>query len=161
MSESFLDLQLAIDSHGFLPEKALFENWVRHTLLAVEEDVRGVIVRIVEQSEMTTLNNQFRQKNKVTNVLSFPFEDIEGVDYHHLGDIVICANVVEQEAKTQRKPVDAHWAHLVIHGTLHLCGFDHQEEYEAQEMEEVERKIMAELDYPNPYNDSLSHCVLR
>ncbi|NKB64842.1 MAG: rRNA maturation RNase YbeY [Gammaproteobacteria bacterium] len=155
MIDSFLDLQFAtndaINEKGLFPGEEQIENWIRNALIVVDEEVNGITLRIVEKEEMIELNHQFRHKNSVTNVLSFPFDQIDGVEYNHRGDIVICAQVVKDEAVAQGKSVDSHWAHLVVHGTLHLCGFDHLEELEAQEMEAIETQVMECLGYPDPY----------
>jgi len=110
-------------------------------------------VRVVDTEEGCELNNTYRQKNYATNVLSFPFEAPEAIDIDLLGDIVICAPVVSSEAKQQHKPALRHWAHLTIHGTLHLLGFDHIDNDEAELMEAIEINALSELGYPNPYED--------
>ena len=92
-------------------------------------------------------------KDYATNVLSFPFESPIPLPVRLLGDLVICAEVVAHEAKSQGKPLLAHWAHMVVHGTLHLLGYDHIEEAEAEHMEQLERNILAALGYPDPYAD--------
>lgn len=151
MSELTIDYQIATDSLVFVPSEDKVEAWVACALSFIEDCPSSMTVRVVERSEMVELNTQFRNKPSVTNVLSFPFESIAGVDYDHLGDIVICADVVVEEARDQHKSDSAHWAHLVVHGTLHLCGFDHEEEGEAEEMETLETSIMEKMGFDNPY----------
>jgi probable rRNA maturation factor len=117
-----------------------------------------VTVRIVGIEESAELNHTYRGKDGPTNVLSFPFEAPPAIDIHLLGDIplgdlVICAPVVEREAEEQKKETIAHWAHMVVHGVLHLQGYDHIEDEEALIMEGLETKILMELDYPAPYTD--------
>ena len=148
-----LDYQVASSQAG-LPSAAQIESWLTTTLhshLAHAE----LSVRIVDAAESQTLNAQFRGKDKPTNVLSFPFEMPSGIpadDFQHLlGDLAICAPVVREEAKAQQKPEINHWAHMIVHGTLHLLGYDHIEEDEAEHMEQLERNILAELDIPDPY----------
>ena len=102
---------------------------------------------------MTELNTRFRHKEGPTNVLSFPFAQIAGVEEDYLGDVVVCAAVVREEAKVQGKTPEAHWAHLVIHGILHLCGYDHETEHSALTMERHEKKIMEGLGFPDPYTE--------
>ena len=97
------------------------------------------------------MNSRFRAKDRPTNVLSFPYERMPGMPVHHVGDLVICAPVVEREAAEQHKAVEAHWAHMVVHGVLHLQGFDHTDDNEAARMEELETDILAALGFPAPY----------
>ncbi len=109
-------------------------------------------VRIVDEAESRALNHQFRDRDSATNVLAFP-ADSELLDYDCLGDLVICAPLVATEAMAQGKSQDAHWAHLVIHGMLHLQGYDHHTEAQAARMEALEVEILDTLGYTNPYND--------
>lgn len=145
-----LDLQIALD-HSLLPSKAQFQIWCE-TALAHRTGDSELTIRLVDREEGQMLNRTWRGKNYATNVLSFPAEIPEGLlDIPLLGDLVVCVPVVELEAQEQKKALDAHWAHLVIHGCLHLLGYDHIEEDEAEEMEDIERKLLAQLDYPDPY----------
>lgn len=149
-----IDLQIACD--GVLPSEQDFANWVGAALTAGnwdEEIVPQLTIRLVDTEEGTELNRIWRHKDGPTNVLSFPFETMPGVDIPLLGDIVICAPVVRSEAQAQNKTETAHWAHLVIHGSLHLLGYDHIEEQEAVEMEQLETQILQELGYPDPYQE--------
>lgn len=112
-------------------------------------------VRIVDVDEITQLNEQYRQKTGATNVLSFPFEPPPGVPENlcdnMLGDLVVCAAVVAQEAAEQHKLAEAHWAHMIVHGTLHLLGYDHLTDAEAEHMEMEEIAVLEGLGYANPY----------
>lgn len=108
-------------------------------------------IRIVDLDEMTELNTTYRHKSGPTNVLSFPFESDEMDEEILIGDIVICAPIVNQEADAQKKTADAHWAHMVVHGTLHLLGHDHEIEAEALVMEQKEIAILKSLGFKNPY----------
>jgi len=147
-----LDLQLADTVQG-VPEKAQFEQWV---MAALQENAAGELaIRIVDEDEGRTLNHQYRGKDYATNVLSFPFDAPEGVPIDYLGDLVICAPVVEREAIEQAKALKSHWAHMVVHGVLHLQGYDHIEKDDAQEMETLEKVIMARLGYQDPYQDEV------
>ncbi|OUS28512.1 rRNA maturation RNase YbeY [Gammaproteobacteria bacterium 45_16_T64] len=110
-------------------------------------------IRIASQDEARTLNSTYRNKDYPTNVLSFPFEAPAEVDINLLGDIVICADIVIDEAKQQNKSLQSHWAHLTIHGTLHLLGFDHIDDADAETMEAIEVNAMAMLGFANPYKD--------
>ena len=111
-------------------------------------------LRIVNEIEGKDLNQTYRNKSNATNVLSFPFEAPENVEINLLGDIVICAPVVAKEAQIQHKSTQSHWAHLTIHGTLHLLGFDHIDENDAVIMENLEINAMASLGFSDPYQDS-------
>ena len=116
-------------------------------------DTPELTIRRVGNDESQSLNYQYRGKDKPTNVLSFPFEIPVGVPLQLLGDLVICIPVVAAEAEEQGKTAEAHWAHMVIHGCLHLLGYDHINDEEAEEMEGLERLILAELGYSDPYLD--------
>ena len=133
-----------------VPDEAAFRAW---TLAALGEDQKRVelVIRIVDEAESRALNKRYRGKDKPTNVLSFPFEAPPGVDIDHMGDLVICAAVVDREAADQHKPLDHHWAHMVVHGILHLRGYDHENRTQAREMEDLERRILAELGFADPY----------
>lgn len=143
-----LDLQVASYATG-LPTQADIERWANAALTAREES--ELSVRIVDNDESQTLNHQYRGKDKPTNVLSFPAELPDDVDIPLLGDLVICAPVVAREAQEQNKTLEAHWAHMVVHGTLHLLGYDHIEDTEADEMEALETELLTAMNYPPPY----------
>lgn len=147
------ELQVASGS-GTVPTADEFERW-----LAAVLDERGdcaLAIRVVDGDEMQALNSRYRGQDRPTNVLSFPADLPEAVrgsiSPEPLGDIVICAPVVEAEAKAQNKPVVHHWAHLTIHGLLHLVGHDHGKEAEAQAMETLEIDHLSRLGIPDPYN---------
>jgi len=145
-----LDLQLASASTDGLPSEAQLQGWLDGTILGFQQEAE-VTVRIVDEAESNELNLTYRGKDKPTNVLSFPFEAPPGLELPLLGDLVICRQVVEHEAAEQGKPLMAHWAHMVVHGCLHLLGYDHIEDDEAEEMEALERDIMQELGFADPY----------
>ena len=149
-----LDLQLALaQSQGAeLPEQIALEQWVTAALEGQMEEAE-LTIRLVENDESASLNKQYRNKQGPTNVLSFPFEAPVDVPLPLLGDLIICAPLVAQEAQEQGKTVRAHWAHLVVHGVLHLRGYDHIDDSDAREMEDLERKIMAYLGFDDPYMD--------
>lgn len=155
MTELDIDLQLASEEPG-IPDKTLFTNWVQAVLTDRNLDTAIMTIRIVDESEGQELNANYRDKHYPTNVLSFVFDLPPGVPEDefsgHLGDLVICAPVVAKEALEQNKAVIDHWAHLVIHGTLHLIGFDHIEELEADKMELIETQILCKLDINDPYH---------
>lgn len=148
-----LDVQYALDRDGgWLPEVEGMEAWVR-AALAGRRDAAQLVVRIVGEDEGRELNEYYRGKKGPTNVLSFPFEHPDLLDPPLLGDVVVCAPLVEREAAEQGKTTQAHWAHLVIHGVLHLIGYDHEEEKEAVMMESTEREVLTGLGFPDPYPD--------
>ncbi|HHQ4660208.1 TPA: rRNA maturation RNase YbeY [Aeromonas veronii] len=150
-----LDLQLASASTVGLPTEAQLQGWLDGTILGFQQEAE-VTVRIVDEAESNELNLTYRGKDKPTNVLSFPFEAPPGLELPLLGDLVICRQVVEREAQEQGKPLMAHWAHMVVHGSLHLLGYDHIDDEEAEEMEQLERDIMQELGFADPYlNDEV------
>lgn len=145
-----LDFQLASEASG-IPTEAQFQQWLDATVTPFQDDAE-VTIRIVDEAESQQLNFDYREKDKPTNVLSFPFQQPPGIEeLPLLGDLVICVQVVEHEASEQNKALAAHWAHMVVHGCLHLLGFDHITEDEAQEMEAEEIQILADLGFPNPY----------
>lgn len=156
MQNLYIDLQIACENSENLPTEAQFYRWV-HKALAMQAQTEDfpeteITIRIVDEAESHELNLTYRGKDKPTNVLSFPFELPEGVDdLPLLGDLVICRQVMEQEAKEQGISEESHWAHLSVHGTLHLLGYDHIEEEEAIEMESLETEIMIALGYEDPY----------
>lgn len=135
-----------------VPSSAALRKWAKKTLRS-EVETGEVTIRIVAKKEMIELNSTYRHKNKPTNVLSFPFVMPDGIklDVPILGDIVICAEVVEQEAREQSKDLTAHWAHMVVHGIFHLLGYNHELDSEADIMESLEIKILQGLGFPNPY----------
>lgn len=134
------------------PDEADIRRWVTATLLAEGHAADAELtVRIVDEAEITDLNRRYRHKDRPTNVLAFPFEAPPGVETELLGDLVIAAPVVRREAAEQGKAETAHWAHLVVHGTLHLLGHDHLTEAEAERMEGREVAILDALGFPNPY----------
>jgi len=147
-----LDLQNA-STAADLPAEAAFRRWCELALRQRSADSE-LTIRLVDEAEGRELNRTWRHKDYATNVLSFPADIPDGLlDIPLLGDLVICVPVVEREAAQQGKALDAHWAHLVIHGCLHLLGFDHLEDAEAEEMEALERELLAELGHPDPYAD--------
>lgn len=155
MSQSLsldVDLQIAVEADN-LPSQADFELWAR-TAIGNSMDEAELTIRLVEIAESQQLNNMYRGKDKPTNVLSFPFEAPDNIALPLLGDLVICVAVVEQEAIEQQKTLSAHWAHMVIHGCLHLLGYDHIIDEEAEEMESLETQLLEQLGFTNPYKEA-------
>lgn len=151
-----LDVQIA-HSVASVPTVAVMRDWVAAALDAANIDTSAnleLAVRIVDEAEIQALNVQYREQDKPTNVLAFPAGDMAGLPTdaeHVLGDVVICGPVVEREALRQNKPPAAHWGHMLVHGTLHLLGYDHQTESEARAMEALEITIVGQHGYPDPF----------
>jgi probable rRNA maturation factor len=144
-----VEVQFALAAAG-LPTAEQIRGWAMQALQEQGADAE-LTVRIVDTAEITALNLQFRGKDGATNVLSFPHEVLPGLAPALLGDVVICAPVVASEAVAQGKPLEAHWAHMVIHGVLHLLGHDHHQEAGARAMETLETRLLAGLGFPDPY----------
>jgi len=149
-----VEIQIVSTSQS-LPSREQFNQWVD---LAIEPARQGadVVIRIVDKVESAELNQTYREKEGATNVLSFPFEMPDGIPAEALtgdilGDLVICDAIVEQQAKQQEKPRMSHWAHMVIHGCLHLQGYDHVEPEQAVVMENLEIKLLNSIGIDNPY----------
>jgi probable rRNA maturation factor len=143
-----LSLQFAAKSspeHKALLARATVLRWVKAALFADAE----LTLRFVDAEEGRALNRSYRGKDYATNVLTFAYAESEEDPVS--GDIVLCCAVVEREAGEQGKPLEAHYAHLIVHGVLHAQGYDHEDEDEAKEMEGIETEILAALDFPNPY----------
>ena len=145
-----LDLQLAVENEQDLPTEQDIQLWLDKTIPQFQKSAE-LTIRIVDTEESHQLNHEYRGKDKPTNVLSFPFEAPPGIELDLLGDLIICRQVVEKEAEEQNKPLLAHWAHMVVHGSLHLLGYDHIEDQEAEEMESLETEIMKSMGYSDPY----------
>ncbi|MGP9832867.1 rRNA maturation RNase YbeY [Marinobacter sp. NSM] len=148
MSKLTVDFQVVYEGTG-VPDETQFQVWAEKAWLG--EDPSEVTIRIVGNDESQNLNHQYRGKDKPTNVLSFPFEAPPGITVPLAGDLVICAPVVEKEAQEQHKDSVAHWAHMVVHGMLHLQGYDHIEDNEAEAMEALEVRLLSQLGFANPY----------
>jgi len=146
-----LDVQIACKNEN-LPSLEQLQLWTETALSTIENNPE-LTIRIVESEESQQLNNQYRQKDKPTNVLSFPFEVPEGIDINLLGDLIICNDILIEEADAQNKAIYNHWAHLVIHGCLHLLGYDHIDDAEAVEMESIEINLLSTLGIDNPYQE--------
>ena len=145
-----LSVQYGVTRAG-LPADSSLRRWAHAALKGLRRRRVRLGLRIVGNAESAALNGRFRRKSYPTNVLSFPFEAPPGIRSDILGDLVICAPVVRREARTQRKPVNAHWAHMVVHGILHLRGYDHRKRQDAAVMEKKEIRLLKELGYANPY----------
>ena len=152
-----MTFQIDIESNSQsqqLPAMTDIELWISAALHAQNLSEAVVSVYIVDDAESQALNLQYRNKDKPTNVLSFPADLPEEVDIPLLGDLVVCAPVIEREATEQGKTLAAHWAHMLVHGSLHLLGFDHTDDDEADEMEALETSILIQLGFPAPYTET-------
>mgnify|MGYP001814055692 FL=1 len=138
---------------GEIPDAALVQQWAEKACLCDEQVVTSV--QIVSKDEMRELNNTWRGNSRPTNVLSFPMQSPDEVDLKILGDLALCADVINTEAIQQHKPALAHWAHMVVHGMLHLQGYDHIDEHQAEEMEALEIRILDQLGFDNPYLENV------
>jgi probable rRNA maturation factor len=146
---NYLELQIATTVTE-LPTEQQFQLWL-DTVLAGQITDTEVVIRLVDNEESAELNLQYRHKPGPTNILSFPFEAPEGMELDLLGDLLICAPLIASEAEAQHKTVLHHWAHITIHGVLHLLGYDHIDEQDAEQMEALEIEFLSKLNIANPY----------
>ena len=150
MDKIILDLQIAVSDSNDIPSQDKIQQWLTFILPQFVNEAE-LTIRIVDEQESQYLNNLYRHKDRPTNVLSFPFESPVEMETPLLGDLVICKQIVQKEALEQNKSLESHWAHMIVHGCLHLLGYDHIDDNEAQEMESIEIDIMAALGFANPY----------
>lgn len=150
VSHPDVDVQIATSDEN-IPSDEDFRSWVA-AALPPDRLASEITIRVVGRDESQALNAQYRQQDKPTNVLSFPTDLPPELQIPLLGDLVVCAGVVEHEAHEQGKSLAAHWAHMVVHGTLHLLGYDHESDEEAEQMEALETRILGQLGFPAPYD---------
>lgn len=149
MNGIVLDVQNASTSNS-VPSRSSLQSWVS-AAIGDRIDSAELCIRVVDEAEMTALNEKYRRKRGATNVLAFPQHAVAEIACNLLGDIVICAPVVERETRQQGTSNTAHWAHMVVHGVLHLLGYDHEQQDAAQRMEQLEIEILTALKFPPPY----------
>lgn len=149
MTERRIAVQYATPRTG-VPAAASLRRWATAALAARPGDVT---LRVVGRDEGAALNKRYRGRRGATNVLSFPAAALPDGTRPMRGDLALCAPVIAREAREQAKPAPAHWAHMIVHGCLHLCGYDHESEAEAVVMENEERRVLATLGYPDPYHE--------
>jgi len=149
---SNIALELHNHSGESVPDEALFQRCCG-LALSERKPPLSLEISLLDEAAARAINLEFRGRDYATNVLSFPFEPLPGIDLPILGELILCPAVVEREAGEQGKSLDAHWSHLLIHGCLHLLGYDHEQEFDAQIMENRERELLATLGYPDPYQD--------
>ncbi len=150
MSSPHVEVFINNDNRFETPSDDQFTRWVQRAI-SDHRDSAELSIRIVDNTESQTLNHTYRGKDKPTNVLSFPAHFPDGVDVNWLGDLILAQPVVLAEAKEQGKTLEAHWAHLTVHGVLHLLGYDHIDDSDAEEMEKLETEILVKMGYPPPY----------
>jgi probable rRNA maturation factor len=154
LKELVIDRQVSNDiNDSNLPSENELTTWLSSVLKSQNDMGKEITLRFVDEEESKALNSQYRQKHKPTNVLSFPFEAPPGINLPFLGDLVICKPVIEQEAVNQNKPLLHHYAHMVIHGCLHLYGYDHIDNHEAETMEALEIELLQHLNIDDPYQE--------
>jgi len=146
---NLIEIQTIFKSDG-QPDQEHIQHWVDTALDGFNRDTE-IVVRIVDEQESAELNEQYRHKQGPTNILSFPVEVPFGIELNLLGDLVVCAPVLEKEALEQHKALTDHWAHIIVHGVLHLLGYDHIDDKEAELMENKEITILNKLNIKNPY----------
>ena len=145
-----LDIQREVEG---LPKDQELVKWVKEVLTLEQHGDTELTIRFVSEEESAELNNQYRNKQNSTNILSFPFEMPDEVELNLLGDLIVCSDIVKREAAEQQKEELAHWVHMIVHGTLHLLGYDHLTDAEANVMEAKEIKILSQLGYSDPYRE--------
>jgi probable rRNA maturation factor len=149
-----IEIQTVFESLG-QPDQQQIQLWIDAALDGYDQDTE-IVVRIVDERESAELNEQYRHKSGPTNILSFSVDLPEGIELDLLGDLVICAPVLEKEALEQGKLLAHHWAHIIVHGVLHLLGYDHIDETQAELMENKEIAILNKLHINNPYSEAIN-----
>jgi probable rRNA maturation factor len=155
-----LDLQISKsvgDQQKNIPKETTIRTWIERSLQAQSKKAitsAEISIRIVDEKESAKYNLEYRQKSTATNILSFPADIPEIIKNPLLGDLLICASIIETEAAQQNKTIEAHWAHMIVHGTLHLMDYDHIKDKQAEEMEALEIEILSLLGFSNPYLQS-------
>jgi probable rRNA maturation factor len=149
-----VDVQRACETAS-LPDDKAFHDWVSGACSHIKKADAEICIRLVDSEAMAELNQTYRQREGATNILSFEMELPDMIESNEMGDLVICAPLVQEEARQQNKPEMHHWAHLVIHGLLHLAGYDHTTDNEARAMETMEISILSDMNIPDPYQPTL------
>ncbi|MFI4846865.1 MAG: rRNA maturation RNase YbeY [Candidatus Makana argininalis] len=150
MKKLILNIQISCNKKGWIPSENIFLNWVSSELIIIKK-LSKITIRIVDKEESRMLNLNFRGKNIPTNILSFPFETPKGFKTLFIGDLVICKPLLYLESKKQKKDLKSYWAHIFVHGLLHLLGYNHLIYKKAIDMKNLESKIMKNIGYHDPY----------
>ena len=145
-----VEIQRVFSGQGYMPADEKFREWFNLVIKLLQKN-GTLVIRLVDENESRELNSQYRGKDSSTNVLSFPFEAPPNIEDNHLGDLVVCVPVVNRESFEQNKAEEHHWAHIVIHGILHLLGYDHIQDVDAEKMENLEIDLLDTLGISNPY----------
>lgn len=155
MTDVVIHIQNPIDAEE-VPDPSTLQHWAE-VVLHDHRQQAEICLRLIDREESAALNHRFRAKNKATNVLSFPVDLPEGVEDPYLGDIAVCPSVLIEEARAGNISLEQHWAHLFIHGILHLLGYDHIDDDDAETMEALEITLLQQLGYANPYKEANHH----
>ncbi|CAL4324364.1 Endoribonuclease YbeY [Buchnera aphidicola (Eriosoma lanigerum)] len=150
MNKLKLNLQLACTNSSYIPKKIYIKRWLSIILYNLKIKTE-ITVRIVNKTEIKFLNYTYRNKNKVTNILSFPYQILNFMHTYLIGELVLCSQKIQEESIKQKKNINAHWAHMIIHGTLHLIGHDHINKTDQMNMESLEINYLKNLGFSNPY----------
>ncbi|XBC39110.1 MAG: rRNA maturation RNase YbeY [Buchnera aphidicola (Nurudea shiraii)] len=150
MTSIIINLQTACYKQSYFPKKEKYAKWIQANLKNQRSNIE-VTIRIVKKSEIKLLNFKYRKKNKTTNILSFPSTTNKIIKSDFIGDLVICGNIIKKEAQIKNITIESHWAHIIIHGTLHLLGYNHKNYNNFKKMKDLEIKAMVSLGYQNPY----------
>ncbi|MFI4853242.1 MAG: rRNA maturation RNase YbeY [Candidatus Makana argininalis] len=150
MKKLILNIQISCSKKGWIPSKNIFLNWVKSDLIIIKK-LSKITIRIVDKEESRILNFNFRGKNIPTNIISFPFEPPKNFKTIFIGDLIICKQLIYLESKKQKKNLKSYWAHIFIHGLLHLLGYNHLIYKKAVDMQDLESKIMTNIGYSDPY----------
>ena len=148
-----------MDGSTETPDIQQIRSWIAAVFTALKCPPLALTVRVVGEEEMAELNQRYRGQDQPTNVLSFPFEPLPDICTDLLGDVVVCGSVIGREAAIQHKSLVDHWAHTIVHGMLHLFGYDHQSDQEAIAMETLEKSVLDQLGFPDPYQEEHNNCT--
>ncbi|WP_343192044.1 rRNA maturation RNase YbeY [Buchnera aphidicola (Formosaphis micheliae)] len=150
MKRIIIDIQKTCINSFYTPKKKDFKKWLKE-ILKFYQSTYEITIRIVGKKEMININEKYRNQKKPTNILSFSYDNNSQKKLKFLGDLIVCSQILSEEAKQQKKNIKSHWAHIIIHGTLHLLQYKHTTKTQQRKMESLESNIMLSLGYNNPY----------